>query len=235
MQDKKQEYRIGPGVSSLLMIFVSLCMTALGMLTLINAINDQSMTTRSKDAIHAYYDGAAVGQKELAQIDAQLKQARQTSSTVEEYEAAVHALKSDTFKLGVESGREGDYVLVDFSASTIEGREIFIQIEVPMILEGPRYAIVAHMLQSTDAWIPNDDLDLFTSVEEHENLADGITMADDDDEAEDEELSWGDDDEAEDEELSWGDDDEAEDEELSWDDDDEDADESGDEDTDEDE
>ena len=65
----KTEYRVGIGASSLLMIFVTLALAALGLLSLYAAKNNAALCRRSVDMTVAFYEAAADVQRSLAAID----------------------------------------------------------------------------------------------------------------------------------------------------------------------
>ena len=70
------DYRIGPGMSSLLMIFVVLCMAALAVLTLMSVQSDSSLNLKSQENTVRYYEAAAQAQRELFELDQRLAAAR---------------------------------------------------------------------------------------------------------------------------------------------------------------
>ena len=70
------DYRIGPGMTSLLMIFFVLCMAALAILTLQSVQVESVLNARTADATGAYYEAAVQVERQLADIDAKLAEAR---------------------------------------------------------------------------------------------------------------------------------------------------------------
>ena len=71
---QKTEYRVGVGASSILMILVVLSLTALSLLSLSSARNNQALSDRNLSMTVQYYEAAASAQRKLAAIDAVLVQ-----------------------------------------------------------------------------------------------------------------------------------------------------------------
>lgn len=84
---RDREYRIGPGASSLLLILLALVLTVLGMLALLSARADRTLSQRARDMTKAYYDARALSQERLMEIDQILGEAE--SSGADGYFAAV--------------------------------------------------------------------------------------------------------------------------------------------------
>ena len=61
---KKEGAPLGAGVSSMLMLFVILCLTVFGVLAYMTALADNRLTLRSAEAVKAYYaaDAEAAGE-----------------------------------------------------------------------------------------------------------------------------------------------------------------------------
>lgn len=68
----KESTPFGTGMSSLLMIFVVLCLTVFGVLAYMTARADDRLTQRSAEMVQAYYQADAAAEEALAQLDAAL-------------------------------------------------------------------------------------------------------------------------------------------------------------------
>lgn len=164
MQPNKQEYRIGPGASSLLMIFVALCLTTVAILALISALADGNMTTRSEETVSAYYVAAARVQRELSDMDARLAALRAQSADPQGYIDGVFKLTAELdpdLKPSVQPIEDSEDALLSLSVPMYGGHEIFVRIRVPASLDGERYSVVTHMVQDTTVWTPDDSMELF--------------------------------------------------------------------------
>ena len=72
---KKSSIRFGPGASSLILIFVVLSMSVLGMLALMNGRNDARLSQRSAQVIEAVYQLTELAEQRRAVLDALLAEA----------------------------------------------------------------------------------------------------------------------------------------------------------------
>ena len=84
-QKKKSNISFGPGAASLILIFVVLSMTVLGMLALMNGRNDARLSDRSAQVIEAVYQLNQRAEERRAVLDAVLKNAAKDAKSDEEY------------------------------------------------------------------------------------------------------------------------------------------------------
>lgn len=141
----KQEYRVGVGASSILMIFVVLSLTTLGVLSFASARANLTMATRRTAQVEAYYAAAAEAQCVLAEIDTALLAAQAEPET---YYESVLALSDDRLAVS-------DDLTITFSlpVSATQKLEVIVRAEGPEA--GERYALLAHRLVSIAAWEPD--------------------------------------------------------------------------------
>ncbi len=111
MKKRASALSFGPGASSLILIFVVLSMTVLGMLALLSAQNDLHLSQRSAQVIEAQYRLSSQAEKRRADIDEILTQCRQGADTQDAYLEAVAAalpdgvtLDGDTLAFSVTDG-----------------------------------------------------------------------------------------------------------------------------------
>ncbi len=88
---RKSSFSLGPGASSLILIFVVLNLTVLGMLALMTARNDLRFSQRSAEVIEAVYTLDDQAQRHAAEITAL---ARQNASGAGDGDALISALSS---------------------------------------------------------------------------------------------------------------------------------------------
>lgn len=154
----RQEYRMGVGATSMLMIFVMLALTTLSVLSLSSAKSDLSMTRRNVELLTAYYDAAADAQDVIAQVDEKLQALHDDASTAEKYEQDVREMQIP--------GEFLHYISTDtsvqFSLDAGGGRALEVELEVlPFSTEDSRYEVRRHQLVNDTEWIPESDLVLF--------------------------------------------------------------------------
>ena len=167
------DYRIGPGMTSLLMIFFVLCMAALAILTLQSVQVESVLNARTADATGAYYEAAVQVERQLADIDAKLAEARTAAAgDVDAYAAGIAALQ-DTLP---PTHEPYGYISIDFSpdvaADTLslsfavligegERSEIQVILHVPKALTGPRYTVARRMLVNIAPWDAGQDVGFY--------------------------------------------------------------------------
>ena len=82
---KKSSVSFGPGAASLLLIFMVLAMSVLGMLSLMNSRNDVRLSERSVSVMEAVYALNAKAEETRAKTDAVLYDLSQTAKDEESY------------------------------------------------------------------------------------------------------------------------------------------------------
>ena len=94
--NRKSSISFGPGASSLILIFVVLAMSVLGMLNLMNSRSDVKLSERSAQVAEAVYALNAQAEEKAAQLDDMLKTAAKDASDDEAYLSRVQqALPED--------------------------------------------------------------------------------------------------------------------------------------------
>ena len=89
MKKRRSVLAFGPGAPSLILIFVVLSMTALGMLSLLSARNDYNLSKRSVQVVEAQYALNQQAEEYRAAIDAVLMECRASADTQEAYLDAI--------------------------------------------------------------------------------------------------------------------------------------------------
>jgi hypothetical protein len=72
----KRDFQFGVGGSSILMIFVILCLTTFGILSFVTANADYKISNKNAETVQNYYKAYAFSQAKLQQIDSALLDAR---------------------------------------------------------------------------------------------------------------------------------------------------------------
>ena len=94
IKKKGPEFRINVGSSSILLIFVILCLVAFATLSIISANADAKLSQKVADRITAYYEASNQAQRSLAAIDKTLAQIYVASDSEVSYYDAVGYEKS---------------------------------------------------------------------------------------------------------------------------------------------
>ncbi|HPJ01643.1 MAG TPA: hypothetical protein PKU80_02250 [Candidatus Limiplasma sp.] len=100
----KQEYRLGVGISAMLLIFVMISIVTLGVLSFLSARADKALTDKSVLMVQAYYAASADAQHRLFTLDNDL-QAITSEQELEDY-AKANALtyENNTLRFTVDVG-----------------------------------------------------------------------------------------------------------------------------------
>jgi len=156
-------FRIGPGMPSLLMILVTLLMAALAILAMAGAQTDAALSQRNLETTLGYYQAAAEMQRELAEIDRLLADARTAAAgDAGAYEQLVRDLRSSHLAQVTEDD-EGLLLLVAVPMENHNRLEALLR--APPRLTGPRYAMVSHKLTDDAPWELEQDLFVFVPDE----------------------------------------------------------------------
>lgn len=78
--NQKLKMSLGIGGPSIIMIFVILCLTTLGTLSLVTANADWKLTKKNSAFLTSYYKADCAAEAWLAEVDASLKEGKQPST-----------------------------------------------------------------------------------------------------------------------------------------------------------
>ena len=107
---KKSAISLGPGASSLILVFVVLALSVLGILSLMNSRNDIRLSERSVQVTQAVYALQTAAEEKRAALDSLLGQAAQEADSDEAYFSAIQNALPDKVEWadGVISWEETD-------------------------------------------------------------------------------------------------------------------------------
>ncbi len=91
---KKREFRVNVGTSSILLIFIVLCLVAFATLSIVSANADYKLSKKVADRIEAYYSAANQAENYIASIDRTLQNVYASSDSEETYFSTVGHTKS---------------------------------------------------------------------------------------------------------------------------------------------
>ncbi|TQI67645.1 hypothetical protein [Clostridium sp. KNHs216] len=77
---RKGNFHLGVGASSILMIFVVLCLTTFGILSYVTANADNKISTKNAETVENYYAATAIAEQKLQKIDEALLSAREDAA-----------------------------------------------------------------------------------------------------------------------------------------------------------
>lgn len=152
----QREYRIGPGAASLMLLVVVLSMSALGMLAMMSARSDESLSLRSQDVARQVAELNVSAEQSLARLDAVLADAARTAQGEADYLARVEAALAGMTLLGR---------TVSWTETNDEGRTLICAVELQERGAFPRYVKAVYRLV-TDEGEPDGEERLFDAAGE---------------------------------------------------------------------
>jgi hypothetical protein len=156
MKPLKQEYRVGIGASTMLTIFVVLCLATLSLLALSGARGDAALSGRALEMTRAYYEASDRAQRLLAQVDGALAAARAGAADQAAYEALIETLQIEGVSLAFEAGE------LSFELDAGGGRALSVALSPAGLGEMPRYTLTRYALVGGALWTGEADrLNLF--------------------------------------------------------------------------
>lgn len=148
----QQEYRVGVGASSILMIFIILCLTTLGVLSFASARANLQLTTRRQTQVQAYYATQAEAQRLLARIDEALLAARAEPNTYDEQVKSLAALDE---RIAVKNNGT-----VELTLPVGQTQELHLTLAIGGAEDATRYTVMTHYLINIEEWEPDTSLEL---------------------------------------------------------------------------
>lgn len=113
MAGQAAKHKVNIGLTSLILIFIILCLATFSLLSLSSARGDQSLALRSAQAVTEYYRADAEGEKWLKQADAILQKETVTDTMSQE---EIQALaKKTASQLGCDIDETTGYISTDIS------------------------------------------------------------------------------------------------------------------------
>jgi hypothetical protein len=154
MSRPKQEYRVGIGASTMLTIFVALCLTTLALLALSGARGDAALTSRALTMTEGYYGASDRAQRILAKLDEAVQSAAATSADQHAFEEALSGMTVDGVSMVFDGG------ILSFDLDAGGGRVLSVAVQPSR--ESPRLSIERYALTGGELWTgENAPLNLF--------------------------------------------------------------------------
>lgn len=149
-------YRVGPGMTSLLLIFVALCMAALAVLSFASVQVEATLNERAAAAARRYYDAAAQAQEKLFELDQQLL-AEHHAAPVAEQAGENTAVVTDQPSPLPEAQPEQ----MTYAVPLGDGRELVVVLEIPGVPTGSRYVVRSHRVANTAEWEAEQNIGVY--------------------------------------------------------------------------
>lgn len=158
--NRAPEYRVGVGAASILMIFIVLSLTTLGVLTFASSRADWTLTERRKEQVTAYYAAVASSDELIAVVDEALHEAHQGDPA--DFEAHVRALEGLDSRFVV--SEDLSQVSFELPVGSTQALQTALAIEDH---DAPaRYTVLRHNLVNVTKWEPDEPITMVTDETE---------------------------------------------------------------------
>lgn len=149
---KKTQMGLGVGASSILLIFVLLCLTTFATLSLVSAQADARLSEKSAETVRAYYEADARAEELLAEIDETLR----SVPAGEDYLPACAGLLSGLD--GVSASQDGEGLTVSYSVAAGENQQLRVTLTVP---PSGGYRLTGWKTVNTTEWREEEPMSLW--------------------------------------------------------------------------
>lgn len=157
MKDKTLRQGINIGTSSLILIFIILCLAVFGLLSLTSAKSDLSLAKRYAESVKGYYEADNKGQEFLQEMDGKLKEIydKYSPEKPEELEKALGEAVKPYYD------QETGIIKTDIPMD--KGQALHIELKVVFDREA-RYQIEAWKIINTEDYEIDDSMPVWTGV-----------------------------------------------------------------------
>ncbi len=135
------------GIPSVLMLFLVLCLTLLGLLSFLAARSDWNLTRKNRESVLAYYAADARAQRVLRRVDEALREAGPGGRSAK----ALDGLSAEGVRLSAESSGE-----ISFSVPAGDSRQLEVAVRPESAEGGRRYRITRYRLAAVGDWDGDD-------------------------------------------------------------------------------
>lgn len=141
---------IGVGGSSVLAVFVVLCLTTFGVLSLVSARADLRLSQRSAEQVTRYYEADARGQFLLSRLG-------ELTGGADQLPHQARDLKYVTASYASPQGE----ILVEFTIPMGEDQTLAGRADIAPLLTGGRVRLLRYQVEAADHWAGDGTLDLW--------------------------------------------------------------------------
>lgn len=159
------------GASSILVIFVLLCLVTFAVLSLVSARADKALSDKNTAHLKAYYAAETTAYQKLAEVDTLLARHWQAGASDDTYFGACEAALQTA---GYHTDRTEDALRLDYTVPIAEAQLLNVKLRVrsasertaaaaaPDFAKQPFfYAIEAWAVEGENDWQPSDDLPVY--------------------------------------------------------------------------
>lgn len=160
--NKKNYTGLNVGSSSILVVFILLCLVTFSILSMVSANADYRLSRKVADRTDAYYKASNEAQEIFAAIDAVLQNHYSSGISDEDFLAALTEDLTDYDTLAITSAQ--GQIDLDYTIPFTETQSLHVALNVPYPSTQEQNAvcrIVAWQVESSSDWEPDNHMKLF--------------------------------------------------------------------------
>lgn len=149
----RNRFQVGIGITSILMIFVVLCLTTFGVLAYETALNDKKMSEKRTKSLENTYESEAKVEKLIMEVDDILFEAKKQAATSDEYvdkvNESINNFANENANIAEITNSEGIITIV---ADIDDVRAYKVQLEISNYFSLNNYKIKMYSIINTSGW-----------------------------------------------------------------------------------
>lgn len=158
--NKKTYAGLNIGSSSILAIFVLLCLITFSTLSLVSANADYRLSLKMSNRLLTYYEANRTAENQLGEIDGILKEVRKKSPEPESYFSSL--LEKDLFPADIHtsSGSAGE-LFIDYSVPLNDSQILNVRLQAQYpdgVRQRSCYSVERWKLETTSEWTPDEKI-----------------------------------------------------------------------------
>lgn len=163
-----KRFRVHIGASSILIIFVLLCLVTFAMLSLVSANADYKLSEKTAQSVTCYYQADAQAETQLTLIEEALKTAADRTPDGAQ-PADFYKILSDVLLPmdGVSTVMDEDTFIIQYQMEIDNHRALQVSLQPVFPLENPakRYTLTGWQVIQTSEWNPDNSIPVWDGAE----------------------------------------------------------------------
>lgn len=142
---KKYEFKVSTGITSIMMIFVVLCLTAFGVLSYSSANADIKLSVKNADSKLAYYQAEGAVNDKICDIDGIILKARQEGLSGDTYYEAVKEAVDEAYGKNTYNKENNTVTLKESIGGS---RKLYVVLKISDENSAKRYSMESCMVKA---------------------------------------------------------------------------------------
>ena len=159
---KKTFSGLSIGSSSILAIFVLLCLITFSTLSMVSANADYRLSLKMSNRMSAYYEATSIAENKLGEIDGILRKTYQKSSDAKTYYSTLLTSRLFSEDIVLSTGKSGEFYL-DYAVPFNDSQELHVRL-LATYPDGSQinscYSIETWKLETIREWTPDEKIKL---------------------------------------------------------------------------